>query len=87
MTAGWPLPQAQQFYAEMARRLSALMILLETMPLTEMKAVNERLRGTGVLSLPSGISADQARQWQASLRREHDLFDMLLKAVAQAKGQ
>lgn len=87
LTASWPIGQAQQFYGEMARRLSAVMTLLDTIPISEMQAVNARLRTMGVLSLPPDVTADQAQAWQANLKRDHDLFLLLMRVLAQVKGQ
>jgi hypothetical protein len=87
LTANWPIGQAQQFYGEMARRLSAVMTLLDTIPITEMLAVNARLRTMGVLSLPPEVTADQAQAWQANLNRDNDLFRLLVRVLAQVKGQ
>jgi hypothetical protein len=86
MTASWPLGQVQQFYAEMTRRLSAVMTLLDTIPIGEMQLVNERLRSTGVLSLPAEISADQARAWMNNLQRDKILFELLLEVITHLKS-
>ena len=87
LTANWPIGQAQQFYTEMIRRLSAVLVLLDTIPVSEMQAVNTRLRTSGVLSLPADITAEQAHAWQINLNRDKDLFLMLTHVLAHVKGQ
>jgi hypothetical protein len=87
LTSGWSLAQAQQFYGEMTRRLSAVMILLDTIPLTELQKVNERMRSSGVLSLPPNVTADQAQAWIRNLRNDQDLYELLLQVLAKVKGQ
>jgi len=87
LTANWPIGQAQQFYAEMARRLSAVMTLLDTIPIAEMQAVNARLRATGVLSLPPEVTAEQAQAWLFNLNRDNDLFLLLTRVLTHVKSQ
>jgi hypothetical protein len=87
MTAGWTLPQVNQFYVEMTRRLSALMTLLESIPISEMKAVNERLRAGGVLSLPQEVSAEQARAWMINLQRDNELYVKLMDVMAHLRNR
>jgi hypothetical protein len=85
MTAEWSMPQVQQFYGEMTRRLSAVMVLMDTLPLDEMLKVNARLQAGGVLSLPPDVNGDQARMWLNGLRRDQELFTMLSNALVHLK--
>lgn len=80
------IPEVSAFYQQFVNQLSAVCTLASALPLQEMLRANERLRTTGVLTMPQEINPAQLGDWLRRLEGDHMLITNLINTLAPLRG-
>lgn len=76
------IPEVSAFYQQFVNQLSAVCTLASALPLNELLRANERLRTSGVLTMPQDINPAQLNDWLRRLEGDHGLITNLINTLA-----
>lgn len=76
------IPEVSGFYQQFVTQLSAVCTIASALPLQEMLRANERLRTSGVLTLPPDANPTQVNDWLRRLEGDHGLITNLINTLA-----